>query len=118
MFQLCLPELGDEVETRGRKSKKLAVCSVASGQRVGDCVRRAGLVFYGEVEAQQFANPVVLRNGGQALVQQVLQAVVICLDSETAPPEVWSPVAYCLNQTNKLTLVGSQGLMSRRHRTG
>jgi hypothetical protein len=114
---LGLSELVDEVEARSREGKELSLHGVALGQRVGNGVRRARLVLDGEVEAQQLANPVVLRNGGQALVQQILQAVVIRLDCETAPLEVWPPVAHSLDQTNELTLVGCQGLMSRCHRT-
>jgi hypothetical protein len=113
---LGLSELVDEVKARSRVGKELSIHGVAHGQRVGDDVRRARLVLDGEIEAQQLANPKVLRNGGQALVQQILQDVVICLDCETAPPEVWPLVAHRLDQTNELTLVGCQGLMSRCHR--
>jgi hypothetical protein len=113
---LSLSELVDKVEAQNREGKEFSLHGVAPRQRVGDGVRRARLVLDGEVEAQQLANPMVLRNGGQAQVQQILQVVVIRLDCETAPLEVWPPVAHRLDQTNELTLVGCQGLMSRCHR--
>ena len=55
----------------------------------------------------------MLRNGGQALVQEVFQAVVICPNGEAAPPEVWTPVTHRLDQANELTLICCQGVMSR-----
>ena len=36
----------------------------------------------------------MLRDRGKALVEEVLEAVVVRLDDEVVPPEVRSPVAY------------------------
>jgi hypothetical protein len=49
---------------------------------------------------------VVLRNGGEALVEEVLQAVVVSLDDEAPSPEIRPPVSYRLNEADELALVG------------
>jgi len=55
----------------------------------------------------------VLRDCGQALVQQVLEAVVIRLDAETT---LWAPMSDRLNQSDQFALIGSKSAVSRRHR--
>jgi hypothetical protein len=67
--ELSLAETVDEVETRCEECKQHPFLCVASGQCVGHRVCCTRLVFDGEVEAQELAHPLVLRNCGQALVQ-------------------------------------------------
>jgi hypothetical protein len=78
---------------------------VSRRESVSHRVRRAGLVLHGEVEAQQFADQVMLRDRGEALVEEVLEAVVVRLDEEAAPLEVWSPVADGEDEADQLPLV-------------
>jgi hypothetical protein len=47
----------------------------------------------------------MLRDGGEALVEEVLQAVVVGLDDEAPPPEIRPPVSYRLDEADELTLV-------------
>jgi hypothetical protein len=60
---------------------------------------------------------VVLRDGGQALVQQVLQVVVVCLDEEAATPEVRPPVSYNVDQADELPFVRGKGVVTGCHRS-
>jgi hypothetical protein len=109
--ELCLPKTRDEVKARGRQDQDgpFLRC-VAAGERVGHHVRRPGLVLNGEVEAQKLAHPMMLRDRREALIQQVLQAVVIGLDEEATPPEVQPPIADNLDKANELALIGGEAL--------
>jgi hypothetical protein len=60
-------------------------------------------------------SPVVLRNRGEALVEEVFQAVVVRLDEEAAPPQVWPPMPNRLDHANELSLVGGQRAVARRY---
>jgi hypothetical protein len=82
-------EPADEVEAGRRdrlESPRAVLFGVAAGEGVGHCVRCSRLVLDGEVETEELAHPMVLRNGGQALVEKVLEAVVVRFDDEAAPP--------------------------------
>jgi hypothetical protein len=56
---------------------------------------------------------VVLRNGGEALVEQKIETEVVSAYQEVAAPKVWSPVAHGEDEANKLALIRPQGAMSR-----
>jgi hypothetical protein len=86
-------------------------------ESVSHCVRRAGLVLDGEIEAQQFANPVVLGNRGEALVKEVLEAVVVRLDGESVPPQVRPPMPNSEDEADELAFICRQGAMARRDRS-
>ena len=73
------------------------------------------LVLYGEFEAEESAHPLVLRDGGQPLIQQVLEAVVVGLDHKAAPLEVGPLVADDLDEADQLTLVGGENMMPGGH---
>jgi hypothetical protein len=78
----------DEVEVRRRNSQLGGLLNVTAREGVSHDVRGLGLVFDAEVEAQQLADPMVLRDRGKSLVEQVLEAVVVHLDGEAPPPQV------------------------------
>jgi hypothetical protein len=85
--EVSLSEFVEEGKMWSGQSEQLHVHCVAPGQRVCHDVHRAWLVLDGEIEAQQFVDPMALwNNGGQALVQQVLQAVVVRLNAKTVNP--------------------------------
>ena len=63
-------------------------------------------ILDGEVEPEQLAKPLVLRHGGQPLVQEELQAVVVGADEEPTPLQVRAPVPDGLHQPDELALVG------------
>ena len=111
---LRLTEAHDEVETRGEDGKNDPLVRVAARQGVRHHVRRARFVLDGEVEAQQLPHPVVLGNRGETLIQQVLEAVMIRLDEESAAPEVRSPVPYDVDEADELPLIGGEGAMAWR----
>jgi len=50
----------------------------------------------------------VLRNGGETLIQQLLEAVVVRSDQKLAPPQVRSLVSNSLHQANELALIRSE----------
>jgi hypothetical protein len=67
----------------------------------------------------------MLRDGGQALVEQVLQGVVICAHIEELSPEIWPPVMNNLHEANELLficrqfgVVWRQGSVEERNGTG
>jgi len=68
---------GDGVERRCIVSIGLAV---AAREGVGRGVEAPRTILHGEVEAEQLAEPLVLRDRGQPLVEEVLQAVVVGAD--------------------------------------
>ena len=72
-----MAEAVDEVEARPRHSHGHGLLCVAARQRVGDGVRAALLVLDGEVKAEKLAHPVVLWDGGQALIQQKFKTVMV-----------------------------------------
>jgi hypothetical protein len=65
-------------------------------------------VFNLEVEAEQLVDPLVLRHGGEALIQQELEAIVVGPYNEMASLEVWAPMSYYLNHPDELSLVRDQ----------
>jgi hypothetical protein len=68
------------------------------GEGICDDVRGAQPVLHREIEAQELVDPVVLRDGGEVLVKEVLQAVVVGLDDEAPPPEIRPSVLYRLDE--------------------
>jgi hypothetical protein len=68
---------------------------VMAGERIRHCVQTTRSVLHREIEAEELANPLVLRNGGQTLVKQKFETVVICVNQEGTPPEVGTPMAHC-----------------------
>lgn len=54
----------------------------------------------------------MLRNSGQLLIQEELQAIVVGADKEVVAPKVRSPVPYSLHQTDELPLIHRQLVMA------
>jgi hypothetical protein len=67
------------------RSGVLGVLCVATRESVGHRVKPSRTVLHGEVEAEELADPLVLRHCGQALVQQVLQTEVVGVGAECSP---------------------------------
>ena len=57
----------------------------------------------------------MLRDRGEALIEEALQAVVVDLDDEAPSPQVRAPVPYGLNEADELALVGGQRALAGRH---
>jgi len=87
-----MAQAADEVETGRRDSQQLTFLGVSARERVRHDVSRTRPVLNREVKAQQLPDPVVLGNCGEALVEEVFEAIVVCLDDEAPPPEVRPPV--------------------------
>ena len=84
---LCLVEPIDEVETWGQERQDGALRRrVPTRQRVRHGIGLARLVLDGEVEPEKLPHPVMLRDHREPLIEQELEAVVISLDDEAAPP--------------------------------
>lgn len=58
----------------------------------------------------------MLRDSGQPLIEQVLEAVVIALDDKAAPPQVWPPVSDGMHKADQLALVGDKRPVLGCHR--
>ena len=107
------PNVVDEAEGRpGDGVKRRCVVgaglAVTAREGVGHGVEAPRAILHGEVEPEQLAEPLVLRDRRQSLVEEVLQAVVVGTDQEAAPPEVGPPKPHSLYQANELPLVGRQ----------
>jgi len=116
---LRLAEAAYEVEPRCRDRQECAcwgVVGVPAGESVSYRVRCARLVFHREVETQQLADPVMLRDRGEALVEEVLEAVVVRLDDEAASPKVQALVTYGEDEADQLPLISRQRAMVGGHR--
>jgi hypothetical protein len=74
---VSLAETLDEVEGRTRYGEKCRLLCVAPGQSVGHSVGVARFVLHREVEAQELAHPMMLWNGGEALVEQKFETEVV-----------------------------------------
>ena len=57
----------------------------------------------------------VLRDGREPLIQQVLKAVVIGLDDEATAPQVRPPMPHGVNEPNELAFVRRQSAMPWSH---
>jgi hypothetical protein len=56
----------------------------------------------------------VLRDGREALVEKILQAVVVSFDDEAPTPQVWTPMLNGVNEPYELALICSEGMVTRR----
>jgi hypothetical protein len=101
-----MSEMLNEVKARRRDSHHLPFFVVTAGEGIGDDVRGARPVLHREIEAEELADPVVLRNGDETLVEEVLQVVVVGLDDEVPSPEIRPPVSYRLDEADELVLIG------------
>jgi hypothetical protein len=82
-----LVEFIEDGEGRGRYDRQFHRCfCVAAGQGVCHYVSHAGSKLDAEVEADELAGPLVLRDGRQALIEEEFLAEVIGLDEEWTPP--------------------------------
>jgi hypothetical protein len=79
-----------------------------AGQGVHYDVEAPRTVHDVEVVAKELADPLVLRHGRQALVQQELQAIMVSTNIKMTPPQVRAPMAHCLHQPNQLALICRQ----------
>ena len=116
---LSLTESVDEVEAWSRDRAEPAhavLLSIPAREGISHHISCPGFVLHREVEAEQLANPMMLRYGGKSLVQKKLETVVISLDGEVVPPKIWPPVADCEHKANELSLVRGEGAVPGRHR--
>lgn len=54
----------------------------------------------------------MLRDRGQALVEDEFQRLMICADDEGTTPQIWAPMAHCLHQPDEFPLVSGQPAVS------
>lgn len=59
----------------------------------------------------------VLGNRGEALVQDVLERLVVSADHKGASPKVWAPVAHRLREPDQLSLICCKAAVSGRQST-
>jgi len=109
-----LPDVVEEGELGSRQGQPLSLLLVAARQRVGHHVHGARLILHDEVEPQQLACPLVLRNRCETLVEEEAKTPVIHAHHETAPPQVRAPMPNRLDEPDQLALVGSELGVTRR----
>jgi hypothetical protein len=80
-------------------------------QSIGGSIETLGLELDGKLISKELADLVMLWNCRESLVQEVLQAEVVCAHDEFARP----PMANGLDQANQLALLGGEFGMMRRH---
>jgi hypothetical protein len=54
----------------------------------------------------------VLGDGREPLVQQILEAIMIGLDEEAAPPQIQPPVPHSMDEPDELPLIGGECAMT------
>lgn len=59
----------------------------------------------------------MLRNRGVALIQEILEDVMICFDEDAAAPQVWPPVSHDMDEADELPLISGEGAMALCDRT-
>lgn len=90
---------------------------VAAGQRICRRILPARPELHSDVGAEPLRPLGVLGNGGEALVEDVLDAPMVGADGERAAPKVRPPVSDSLDQPDELVLERRQLVMLRSHRT-
>jgi len=90
---------------------------VAAGQRICRRILPARPELHSDVGAEPLRHLGVLGNGGEALVEDVLDAPMVGADGERAAPKVRPPVPDSLDQPDLLALERRQLVMLRSHRT-
>jgi hypothetical protein len=61
-----------------------------------------------KVEPKELAAPLVLGNGGQALIQQKFQTIMVSFNYEGSPLKVWALVAHNVDEPDQFPLVRGQ----------
>jgi hypothetical protein len=83
-------------------------------QSISDCVQPAGVVFNPEIKTKQFANPLMLWDHGEALVQHELERIMVHSHDEGMSPQIQPPMAHGLDQADEFVLIGSNLHVPRR----
>jgi hypothetical protein len=91
---------------------QLSIWCIPVRQRVGHHINATSFVLCRKIKARQLAYPVVLRYGGEAQFEDVLEWLVIRLDERTSP-EVWAPMSHSLGQANELAFIGGETTVTR-----
>jgi hypothetical protein len=105
----------DEVKVWPGDSHDHNILSSAARQSIGHDISGSGLVLHLEVEAGQFPHLVMLRDGGEMLIEQELEAIVICTYHETVPPKIWPLMANGEDKPDEFSLVRRQRAMAQRN---
>ena len=71
-------------------------------------IQLAWLVLNLKIVTKQLADPCVLWNCSEPLIQQVLEAAMICANNEFPRPKIRPPMPDRLNQPNKLALISRE----------
>lgn len=79
--------------------------TIPTRQGISGNIEASWPVLNPEIIANEFTDPVMLRNSGQALIEKKLERIMIRAHHKAPPPQVWPPVTYSLCQTNQLTFI-------------
>lgn len=73
-----------------------------------------GLYSTLKLDPSSFADPAVLWDRHQALVEEEFEAIVVRSHQEASAPEVWAPMADGVDEADELLFVGSEGTVPWR----
>jgi hypothetical protein len=88
--------------------------AIPTRQSIGDRVQPAGAVFNPKIKTKQFANPLILWDHGEALVQHEFERIMVCAHDKGASPQVRPPMAHGLDQADEFVLISSNVHVLRR----
>jgi hypothetical protein len=80
------------------------LCSTVQ-QSIRRGIEAPGLVFHQELALEEFADPIMLRNCGQPLIEQVLQVEMVRVHNELTQPKVRPPMVHSLDEADQLLLI-------------
>jgi hypothetical protein len=93
---------------RGLDTARDAGASSSWRESIDRRIKSTRSVLNGIIEPEQLAEPLMLRNSGQPLIQEELQAVVVDADEEPTSPKVQPPMPHYLHQPDEFAFVGRQ----------
>lgn len=90
---------------------------IPTGQSISCHVQASWLELNYKIITKQFAHSSVLRNGGEPLVEEVFESVVVDSNDEGARPQIRAPMAHNLDENDELPLIYSWLRMMRANGT-
>jgi hypothetical protein len=104
------------VERGGRNGARGDDLLVTARQSVSHRVHLAWVELHAEIVTKQLAYPRVLWYGGEALIEEELEGVVVRAHHERPCPQIWPLVPYCLDKADDVVLVRCELGVLWRHR--
>ena len=98
-------KLVEEEEGRGRNNAGDHGVLVPAQQGIRHGIVLAWIVLHSKIIPKKLAYPSMLRDGRQALIQEILEGVVIRAHDERSRPQIRTPVLHRLDQADEFAFV-------------